>query len=172
MATSTIPGSTLDPTSTASSTLAPAPASPSTTPGPAIAQTAAPASIPTTGTMPAALPIALKVSFTLNTVDGLRQISFGLEKDTDGVTTDWTITFVLFERTDPSVAFGSAVVTLSVFVASSLHANAETAAHQGLTPAQTAHATGPAADAAKAVSTGELPLPLGNRIVQGTLATS
>jgi hypothetical protein len=153
--------------------------SPSTTPTavPAAAPiAAAPAPLPTvastpsTGTMPPALPIALKVNFTLNTTDGLRQISFGLEKDTDGVTTDWTITFVLYERTDPTVDFGNAVVSLTVFVADPLQANAETAAHTGLTPTQAAHATGPAADAAKAVSTGDLPLPIGNSIIQGTLA--
>jgi hypothetical protein len=171
MGTSTIPSSTLDSSGTASSTAAPAPASTSTTPNAPVAQTPGPASTPSTGTMPAALPIALKVSFTLNTPDGLRQISFGLEKDTDGITTDWTITFVLFERTDPSADFGSAVVSLSVFVASPLQTNAETAAHQGLTPAQAAHATGPAADAAKAVSMGALPLPMGNKIIQGTLAS-
>jgi len=125
---------------------------------------------PSTGTMPAPLQIALKVNFTLNTTDGLRQISFGLEKDTDGVSTDWTITFVLYERTDPTVDFGNAVVSLTVFVASPLQANAETAAHSGLTPTQAAHATGPAADAAKAVSTGDLPLPVGNNIIQNTLA--
>ena len=127
-------------------------------------------STPSTGTMPAPLQIALKVNFTLNTTDGLRQISFGLEKDTDGVSTDWTITFVLYERTDPTVDFGNAVVSLTVFVASPLQANAETAAHSGLTPTQAAHATGPAADAAKAVSTGDLPLPVGNNIIQNTLA--
>jgi hypothetical protein len=169
MATSTITNPSLDSSSTASSTLTPAPVSP-TAPVAAVLETPAPAAIPSTGTMPAALPIALKVSFTLNTTDGLRQISFGLEKDTDGVTTDWTITFVLFERTDPSADFGSAVVSLNVFVASSLHDSAETAAHQGLTTAQAAHAAGPAADAAKAVSTGALSLPLGNRVIQGTLA--
>jgi hypothetical protein len=125
---------------------------------------------PSTGTMPAPLQIALKVNFTLNTTDGLRQISFGLEKDTDGVSIDWTITFVLYERTDPTVDFGNAVVSLTVFVTSPLQANAETAAHSGLTPAQAAHATGPAADAAKAISTGDLPLPIGNNIIQSTLA--
>jgi len=136
--------------------------SPSTTP--AVAPTAAAAPIaaatpplptvtatPSTGTMPAPLQIALKVNFTLNT-------------------TDWTITFVLYERTDPTVDFGNAVVSLTVFVASPLQANAETAAHSGLTPTQAAHATGPAADAAKAVSTGDLPLPVGNNIIQNTLA--
>ena len=128
------------------------------------------ASTPSTGTMPAPLQIALKVSFTLNTTDGLRQISFGLEKDTDGVTTDWTITFVLYERTDPTVDFGNAVVSLTVFVASPLQANAETAAHSGLTPAQAAQAIGPAADAAKAASAGSLPLPVANDIIQNTLA--
>jgi hypothetical protein len=120
--------------------------------------------------MPAPLQIALKVSFTLNTTDGLRQISFGLEKDTDGVTADWTITFVLYERTDPTVDFGNAVVSLTVFVASPLQANAEIAAHSGLTPAQAAQAIGPAADAAKAASAGALTLPEASEIIQNTLA--
>src|ERR1039458_911692 len=71
------------------------------------------------------LPIALKVSFTLNTPDGLRQINFGLEKDTDGVKVNWTITFTLFERTDSTKPFGDAMVTLNVFVATTLHAKAE-----------------------------------------------
>jgi hypothetical protein len=170
MATSTISNSSLDSGSTRNSTSTSTPPATDTTLVAAAPQTAAPAPIPATGTMPAALPIALRVSFTLNTTDGLRQISFGLEKDTDGVTTDWTITFILFERTDPNADFGSPVVSLNVFVVSHLHGSAETAAHQGLTPAQAAHATGPGADAAKAVSTGELPLPMGNRIIQGTLA--
>jgi hypothetical protein len=115
------------------------------------------------------LPIALKVSFTLNTTDGLRQISFGLEKDSDGVKVNWTITFTLFERTDSTKPFGDAVVSLNVFVATTLHDNAETAAHQGLTPAQTAHATGPAANAAKAANDGSMPLPVANNIIQSTL---
>src|ERR1022692_512507 len=100
---------------------------------------ASPAGAPSTGTLPPALPIALKVSFTLNTPDGLRRISFGLEKDTDGVNVNWTITFVLYERTASSQSFGDPLVSLTVFVNPSLHANAETAAHNGLTPPQTAH---------------------------------
>ena len=119
--------------------------------------------------MPPALPIALKVSFTLNTPDGLREISFGLEKDTDGTSVAWTITFVLFERTDTTKAFGDPIVSLNVFVAPPLHANADAAAHTGLTPVQTAHATGPAADAAKAVHEGTMPLPVGNKIIQNSL---
>lgn len=115
------------------------------------------------------LPVALKVTFTLNTPDGLRRISFGLEKDTDGAKVDWTITFVLYERTSATASFGDPVVSLNVFVASTLHANAETAAQNGLTPAQTAHATGPAADAAKAVKAGTMPAATGNNIVQNTL---
>jgi hypothetical protein len=122
-----------------------------------------------TGTQPPALPIALKVDFELNTPDGLRQISFGLEKDTDGVKVNWTITFVLSERTDTSTPFGDPLVSLRVFVASALHPHAETAAQNGLTAKQTAHATGPAADAAKAVHEGTMPLPTGNKIIQNTL---
>jgi hypothetical protein len=124
---------------------------------------------PATGTMPSALPIALKVSFTLNTPDGLRRIYFGLEEDTDGLKDNWTITFVLCERPDTTNPFGDPVVSLTVFVASTLHANAQGAALNGLTPAQTAHATGPAADAAKAVQAGAMPSPVGNKIIQDTL---
>ena len=127
------------------------------------------ASNPPTGNMPPALPIALKVNFTLTTPDRKRQISFGLEKDTDGVKVNWTITFILYERTDPTQAFGDPIVSLNVFVASTLHTNAAVAAQNGLTPAQTAHATGPAADAAKAVSAGTMPLPVGNNIIQNSL---
>ena len=141
----------------------------SSTPAPTTSSTPAPGWTTPTGTMPAALPIALKVSFTLNTPDGLRQISFGLEKDSDGMNVDWTITFVLYERTDPNKPFGSALVSLNVFVASSLHQNAEIAAHNGLTPAQTAHATGPAADAAKQAQAGTMPLPVANNIIQNSL---
>jgi hypothetical protein len=124
---------------------------------------------PATGTQPPALPIALKVDFELNTPDGLRKISFGLEKDTDGTNVNWTITFVLFERANKNTPFADPLVSLKVFVASTLHHNAETAAHNGLTPVQTAHATGPAADAAKAVHEGTMPLPTGNKIIQNTL---
>ena len=122
-----------------------------------------------TGTQPPALPIALKVDFELNTPDGLRHISFGLEKDTDGTKVNWTITFVLSERTDTNTPFGDPLVSLRVFVATALHAHAQTAAQKGLTAAQTAHATGPAADAAKAVHDGTMPLPTGNKIIQNTL---
>jgi hypothetical protein len=122
-----------------------------------------------TGTMPAALPIALKVNFTLETPDGLRQVDFGLEKDTDGVTVDWTINFALYERCDKTQCFGDPIVSLNVFVAAALHPNAEAAAANGLTPAQTAHAVGPAADAAKALQAGTMPAPVGKTIVQNTL---
>ena len=128
-----------------------------------------PALNPPAGTAPQALPIALKVNFTLNTPDGLREISFGLEKDTDGTKVNWTITFTLYERTDTTQSFGDPIVSLNVFVASTLHANAEVAAHNGLTPSQTAHATGPGADAAKAAHQGTMPLPVANRVIQGSL---
>ncbi len=124
---------------------------------------------PACGAAPQSLPIALKVSFTMTSADGLRQINFGLEKDSDGTNVNWTITFSLFERTDNTAAFCSPLVTLNVFVATTLHANAEIAAHAGLNPAQTAHATGPAADAAKGAQQGIVPLPVANQIIQATL---
>jgi hypothetical protein len=124
------------------------------------------------GVSPAPLPIVLKVCFTLVTPDRLRQIEFGLEKDSDGTTVNWTITFVLYERTDCTKPFADPVVSLNVFVASTLYANAETAAQNGLTPAQTAHATGPSANAAKAMQAGTLPVPVANKIIQNTLKSS
>jgi hypothetical protein len=120
-------------------------------------------------TSSSALPIALKVSFTLNTPDGLRQIFFELEKGVEGVKVNWTITFKLCERGDPQNPFGEPVVSLHVFVASTLHANAERAAQHGLTPPQTAHATGPAANAAIAAQAGTIPLPVCHKIIQDTL---
>jgi hypothetical protein len=124
---------------------------------------------PPTATQPAPLPIVLKVTFILDTPDLLRQISFGLEKDTDGTTVDWTLTFALYERTDRTKPFGDPIVSLNVFVAVALHPNAETAVQNGLTPAQTAHATGPAANAAKASQAGTVPLPVAQHIIQNTL---
>jgi hypothetical protein len=115
--------------------------------------------------------VALKISFTLTTPDGLRQISFGLEKDTDGASVQWTITFVLCERADPCKPFGDPIVSLSVFVAPPLHAKAQAVADaNGLTPAQTAHATGPAADAAKAAQAGTIPQAVAKQSIQQTLA--
>jgi len=121
------------------------------------------------GAAAAPLPVALKVEFTLTTPDGLRKIFFGLEKDTDGAQINWTIRFVLSERTDPAKPFGDPLVSLNVFVATHLNANAEAAAQNGLTPAQTAHACGPAANAAIAVYAGTMPAAVGNRIIQNTL---
>lgn len=144
----------------------PNPSSPTSSTSPASPSSS---SASTTGTQPPALPIALKVDFDLNTPDGLRHIAFGLEKDTDGTKVNWTITFVLSERNDTNTPFGDPLVSLRVFVATTLHAQAETAAQKGLTAAQTAHATGPAADAAKAVHEGTMPLPIGNKIIQNTL---
>jgi hypothetical protein len=124
---------------------------------------------PPVGIAPAALPIEIKVSFVLDTPDGLRRITFGLEKDTDGVTVNWTISFVLFERTDPTKAFVDPIVSLDVFVSEALHAKAAVAAQNGLTPQQTAHATGPAANAAQAAQAGTMPQPVANNIIQNTL---
>jgi hypothetical protein len=124
----------------------------------------------TAGTPPAPLPVVLKVSFTLNTPDGLRQINFGLEKDSDGVKVNWTINFTLYERTDPAKPYGDPLVSLNVLVAATLHANAEIAAAQGLTPEQAAHAMGPGANAAKAIQDGSLPAATGEKIIQRTLA--
>jgi hypothetical protein len=112
--------------------------------------------------------IAIKVAFELNTTDGLRRVNFGLEKDFTGTDIIWRINFQLWERTDRTIAFADAIVTLLVQVNPQLNARAE-AATKGLTPAQTAHATGPAADAALAGQNDGLDPAIVHSEVQGTL---
>ena len=129
-----------------------------------------PSSISSSAHRPPELPVALKVSFTLNTPDGLRRINFGLEKDTDETNVQWTITFTLYERANAGCEFGDPLVSLNVFVAQALHRNAETAATNGLTPEQTAIATGPAANAAKAAHEGTVPVPVANKLIQSSIA--
>jgi hypothetical protein len=113
-------------------------------------------------------PIAIKVAFELNTPDGTRRVQFGLEKDFTGTDIIWKIHFQLWERTDRTKAFVDPIVSVYVQVNPQLNARAEKAT-KGLTPAQTAHATGPAADAAKAAKDGELPLEVAQSQIQGTL---
>jgi hypothetical protein len=122
------------------------------TPAPA---TPSPAPAAGGGNASPSLPVALKVDFTLITPDGNRKIGFTLEKDSDGTNTTWTITFTLYEKQAGATTFGDPMISLNVTVSSTLHANAQTAATNGLTAAQTAHATGPAADASKALANGE-----------------
>jgi hypothetical protein len=99
--------------------------------------------------------IAIKVQFELDTLDGLRKVMFGLEKDLKGTDVIWTIHFQLQERTKTSDDFTN-VVTLDVTVDEPQKPSAEVAAQVGLTPAQSAHALGPAADDAKGTTTGDV----------------
>jgi hypothetical protein len=112
--------------------------------------------------------IAIKVAFELNTPDGTRRVQFGLEKDFNGTDIIWKIHFQLWERIDRTKDFVDPIVSVDVQVNPQLNARAEKAT-KGLTPAQTAHATGPAADAAKAAQEGELPIEVAQSQIQGTL---
>ncbi|HLK64946.1 MAG TPA: hypothetical protein VKU19_16000 [Bryobacteraceae bacterium] len=112
--------------------------------------------------------IAIKVSFELNTPDGLRRVQFGLEKDFTGTDIIWKIHFQLWERSVRTATYVDPIVSLDVQVNPQLNQRAQQAT-SGLTPAQTAHATGPAADAAKAAKQGELPVEVANDQIQGTL---
>ena len=112
--------------------------------------------------------IAIDVEFELNTPDGLRRVNFGLRKAVEGEDIVWTINFSLFERTDSTKDFGDPIVKLAVTVDPALNARAEAARH-GLTPAQTAQATGPAAEAVKAADAGELPKSVANKEVQKSI---
>ncbi|HKW36120.1 MAG TPA: hypothetical protein VJN92_24165 [Candidatus Acidoferrum sp.] len=116
--------------------------------------------------------VAIKINFTLNTPDRLRRVIFGLEKDTQADTVIWKISFQLFERDNKTDDFGDAIVTLDVEVDTALHANAEAAAQNGLTPAQSAHALGPACDDAKAAQAGEMDTDDAKQTVQNTLTAS
>ena len=113
--------------------------------------------------------IKLKVNFELNTPNGLRKVIFGLEKDaTQGDVVSWTINFQLFERAKKTDPWGDAIVTLNVNVDKKLFPKAE-AASQGLTPGQSAHALGPAADDARAAADGEIDQEEAEDTVQNTL---
>ncbi len=113
--------------------------------------------------------IKLKVNFELNTPNGLRRVIFGLEKDaTAGNVVVWTINFQLFERAKRTDPYTDAIVTLNVEVDKALFPKAEKAA-QGLSPAQSAHALGPAADDAKAANDGEIDQEDAQDTIQNTL---
>lgn len=99
--------------------------------------------------------IGVKVRFELITKDKLRRVVFGLEKDTEGNVVMWKIDFQLFERDKKGDVWGDAIVILQVEVEKALNAKAEKAL-KGLTPGQSAHALGPAADDAKAAKDGEI----------------
>jgi hypothetical protein len=119
--------------------------------------------------MPKATVIRIKVHFELNTPNGLRRVIFGLEKDsTAGNIVTWTIEFQLFERAKKSEPFGDPIVTLNVEVDKALHQKAEKAS-KGLTPGQSAHALGPAADDAKAAEEGEIDVEEAEETIQNTL---
>jgi hypothetical protein len=112
--------------------------------------------------------IKIKVHFELNTPNGLRRVNFDLEKNTQGELVTWKIHFQLFERQKKTDPFGDAIVTLDVEVVRELHAKAEKAS-KGLTPGQSAHAIGPAADDAKAATVGEIEPEEARETVQNTL---
>jgi hypothetical protein len=114
--------------------------------------------------------IGIKVHFVLNTLDGLRRVIFGLEKDTQGTEIKWIINFQLFERQNKTGDFGDAIVDVDVEVDTDLHDKAEATAHQNsLTPPQSAHAVGPAADDAKAAQAGDIDQSDANDTIQDTL---
>lgn len=118
---------------------------------------------------PKSTVIKLKVHFELNTPNGLRKVIFGLEKDATAANiVSWKIDFQLFERSKKTDPWGDAIITLNVEVDKKLFPRAEVAA-QGLTPAQTAHALGPAADDARAASEGEIDPEEAQETVQNTL---
>ena len=118
---------------------------------------------------PKSTVIKLKIHFELNTPNGLRKVIFGLSKDaTANNVVSWQIDFQLFERSKKTDPWGDAIVTLNVQVDKKLFPKAEQAV-QGLTPAQSAHALGPAADDARAAADGEIEQADAEDTVQNTL---
>ena len=91
----------------------------------------------------------IKVSFTLNTKNGLRRVIFTLEKTTKDDVVKWIITFQLFEREKKTDPFGDPIVDLRVEVETPLFNKAEKMANSGMTDRQAAYAIGPGADKSK-----------------------
>jgi hypothetical protein len=112
--------------------------------------------------------IKIKVQFELNTPDGKRRVLFGLEKDTQGSIVIWKIDFQLFQRAKKTDPFGDPVVRLSVEVQKELHDRAEQAS-KALTPGQSAHALGPAADDSLAAKAGEIEVEEAQETIENTL---
>jgi hypothetical protein len=112
------------------------------------------------GLAPAKLPkvdvIGIKVRFTLTSKNGLRRVVVGLEKTSEGDAVHWVVDFELYERVKKSDEFDDAFIQVQVELETALNKRAEAAAQNGLTPAQAAHALGPAADDAKAAKAGEI----------------
>jgi hypothetical protein len=114
--------------------------------------------------------IAIKVQFELDTLDGLRKVFFGLEKDIKGTDDIWFIHFQLQEKNAATDAAFVNVVTLDVLVdEQALHPQAQQVADNGLTPSQAGHALGPAADDAKGTTTGDVDPADADETVKGTL---
>jgi hypothetical protein len=113
--------------------------------------------------------VKLKVNFELNTPNGLRRVIFGLEKDATAANlVVWTINFQLFERAKRTDPYTDPIVSLQIEVDKALFPRAERAS-QGLSPAQSAHALGPAADDAKAAADGEIDEADAEDTIQNTL---
>jgi hypothetical protein len=121
------------------------------------------------GPAPKRQVIGIKVRFELNARNGLRRVIFGLEKETEGEQVHWKIEFQLFEREKKTDPYVDPLVGLLVEVDTALNNKAEVAAQKGLTPGQTAHALGPAADDAKAAQTGEIEQDEAKATVETTL---
>jgi len=114
--------------------------------------------------------IAIKVSFELDSKDGLRKVMFGLEKDVKGTDDIWFIHFQLQEKQSASDTDFTNVVTLDVLVdEQALHPAAQAGAENGLTPSQAGHALGPAADDAKGTTTGDVDTDTAGDTIKGTL---
>lgn len=113
--------------------------------------------------------IGLRGMFTLTTEDKLREVIFGLEEDIKGTDPIWTIHFDLKERDNETDDFTD-IVALDVLVDEEvLRPAAAAAAQNGLTPPQSAHALGPAADDAKGTTTGDVDPSDAHDTVKGTL---
>ncbi len=146
-----------------------APLSSQATPYPASYPKPAPVRPPAPAPTSKRYMVGLKVDFKLNTPDGLRRVIFGLQKTTGNDVITWIIDFSLFERIDKTLAFSDPLVELHVQVDTALNKQAETAANQGLTPDQAAHALGSAADDAKAAAVGTIAEGQAHQSIQATL---
>jgi len=113
--------------------------------------------------------VAIKVKFELNARNGLRRVMFSLEKDTNGDEVDWKIQFQLFERDNKTDPYDDPIVDLEIEVDTALNSKAQNVADNGMTPGQSAHALGPAAEDAKAAAAGDLDQSEANDTVQATL---
>ena len=112
--------------------------------------------------------VKIHVQFTILTPDQLKQIVFGLNKDTAGGTVSWKITFALSTRETKTDAF-TTVIDTAVDAELKDAALAEETASKGVNKPQSDHLTHNVATAGERLKSGKIKQATFDRTLKATL---